>query len=293
MFRQLAAVLAVLTLAGCATQEPPTAPTTAPTAVTPTGASIALVRPSYQLEPMPVSPTWQPEEPMQYVYFDARWKESQGEARIGEWRLVYSVADLTLRVSGQDPANHELLAGDISSPPTSVTMLATQAEMRLVPYGHEQFWVWYLKEPDGRLIVVSGTDSDVVEDFATGLRREPRDVPPSFDVALLPEHFVPMRVDEHAMEFTSSVRCCDGGYVAIFLVEPDPADDRQGTPVTVNGNPGEIIVGEMDIAVHIGLPDGSELQVSASSKVGLDEAQILTIAEGVSVTPAAVPFATV
>lgn len=139
-------------------------------------------------------------------------------------------------------------------------------------------------------VIVSGTDPQVVERFAKGLRRQPWEVPVPFELALLPEQYLPIRIDEHAMEFTSSVDCCEGGFIAIFLVVPDPAeDDRAGKPVTVNGNTAEVFR-DGDISIHIGLPDGSELQVTGSSKTGLDEAQMLKIAEGITVTSAAIPF---
>jgi hypothetical protein len=296
MLRRSVAVLAVLALAGCArpagelTQPAPTVAMTATSSAMPSAAPAVLVEPSYRIMPMPISPTWEPEQPVRYLHYDPRWTEYMGWGTLGEWRLEYPTAKLTLRVSGSDPTGLEFFAGDLASPPAPVSMLGVEAEMITAPYGHEQFWVWYLTDPDGLSFVVSGTDPEVVERFATGLRREPRAVPPSFQVALLPEQFVPMRVDEHAMEFSPPAGCCERGYVAIFLVVPDPTDNRTGTPATVNGNPAEVFVRDADIAVHIGLPDGSELQVSAASQVGLDEAQILRIAEGVTVTPAAVPF---
>lgn len=99
-----------------------------------------------------------------------------------------------------------------------------------------------------------------------------------------------MRVDEHAMEFALPSGCCCDQHVAIFLVEPDPVDDRTGTPATVGGNPAQVLVDDNRMAVHVRLPDGSELQVSASAAVGLDETQLLQIAEGVRITDTAVPF---
>ena len=56
------------------------------------------------------------------------------------------------------------------------------------------------------------------------------------------------------------------------------------------GNPAQVLVDDNRMAVHVRLPDGSELQVSASAAVGLDETQLLQIAEGVRITDTAVPF---
>src|SRR5690606_14432615 len=111
----------------------------------------------------------QPDGPVRYLFFDARWKEFLGERPVAEWRLTYEAARLTLEITGRDLTGHELLHPDLASPPTPVTMLGAAAEMRTTPYGHEQFWVWYLTEPDGSWVLVSGTDPEVVERFASGL----------------------------------------------------------------------------------------------------------------------------
>lgn len=173
----------VLTLAACSTpvDEVEPAPTLAPE---PTDSAVVLVEPSYQLESMPISPTWQPDDPVRYLFFDARWKEYLGERPVGEWRLSYAVAKLTLEISGRDLAGHELLHPEVASPPTPVTMLGTPAEMRTSWFGHEpdQFWVWYLTDFDGLSVLVSGTDAEIVERFATGLRHEPREISAPFSV---------------------------------------------------------------------------------------------------------------
>jgi hypothetical protein len=237
---------------------------------------------------MPITPTWQPEDPVRYLFIDARWEEYMGRPPVNQWRLEYATAALTLEI-GSDLANHQLLH-DMASPPTPVTMLGTEAEMRTSPFGHLEFWVWYLTDPDGLSVLVSGTDPEIVERYARGLTREPREIPVPFEVGLLPEGFVPITVSGHQMEFAPTRRCCLTSYVAVSLMESYPFDERTGRPVTVGGNPAEVLVGDSDLTVQVPQPDGFKLRVSASFDVDLDEAQVIRIAESVTITPAAIPY---
>jgi hypothetical protein len=283
MLRRSAATLAVLMLTACTAapgQPDPSPPTT----------SDGLIAATYQVPPMPISPTWQPEDPQWYLFIDSRWKEFLDQPPDNEWRLIYPTDWLALEV-GRDLAHHELLHPDQVSPPTPVTMLGTAAEMRTSWYGDDpqQYWVWYLTDFNGLSIVVSGTNPETVERFARGLRPQPREMPVPFEVGLLPEGYVPIVVNEHRMEFTSATQCCDGGYVVVFLVEIDIME-WPGVPTTVGDKQAEVVIRDNLPEIQVWQPDGSELRVSATSDADLDTPQLLRLTENITITPDAAPY---
>jgi hypothetical protein len=233
---------------------------------------------------MPVSPTWQPPG-----------TDVHPELLYTGYRMRYPVC-----TRGVEPCtNLELLVSyddstDLFGPcleHTTVTMLGVEASECAVPFGHLELTVWSLTDPDGLWVVVSGSDRDMVRQFAQGLRREPVELVAPFEVALLPEGFVPIRVDAYVMEFSATNVVGSGEFVSIGISVRDPDAARQpGTAATVNGHPAEVIVWENSVDVVVSISESVDLKVTVSAGLNLDESQVLRLAEGVTVTEHAVPW---
>jgi hypothetical protein len=138
--------------------------------------------------------------------------------------------------------------------------------------------------------VVSGTDQELVRQLAAGLRRDPWPVPEPFEVALLPELFRPLTVNDHAMDFVSADYPENPAYISVRITQAYPPGFWGLPGLTVNGNPA--IYGDDGgwPSIRVLLPDGTELSVAAEASLRLDQQQLLRIAEGISVTDDAVPF---
>jgi hypothetical protein len=281
MVRQRAAFLLLsLAVAGCGIERPPgvAEPSGERPSASPTG--VVLAPPSYRLAPMPVSPTWEPPG-----------ADARPVLVYTTYSLRYPVAELELIVTYEDPAQRDVGPRGERTP---VTMLGVEAGAYVVPFGHNEYTVWSLTDPDGKWVVVSGTDPDVVRRFAQGLRREPTELAPPFEVALLPEGFVPIRVDPYTMEFALTNEVGGGEYVSIQVAQAGEPGEGQppGTPVTVGGHPAEIFEepdGSSRVVVR--LPGDITLTLAVSAGLHLDRGQILQLAEGVTMTRHAIPFA--
>lgn len=247
---------------------------------------VTLTEPSYELGPIPVRPTWEPAPPSWRGFVDPLWSDATGA--FGGWEMVYPVDQLMLQITNSDTSRHHLFQGDMRSAPTPITMLGLDGEEFVAPYGHAEYWVWVVRDDAGQSVIVTGTDAAVVRRYGAGLRREALEFPPPFEVALLPEGFVPVTMRSHTMEFMDGGDCCEGGYIGINL--PSPIVSGPGRAVTVNGRPAELIVFDHEMVVRIAISEDTELTVRASVEVGLTAEQLLEIASGVTVTSAAVPF---
>jgi hypothetical protein len=118
-------------------------------------------------------------------------------------------------------------------------------------------------------------------------------VPVPFEFALLPEGYVPVRVDEHSMEFVLSDDFGeDGDHVSVFIAARGLPEEPFGTPTTINGAPAQVRVDREDgVLIILAMSDDVTVTLMASAGLRLDESQAVRLAEGIAVTDYAVPLA--
>ena len=97
----------------------------------------------------------------------------------------------------------------------------------------------------------------------------------TFEVALLPEGFVPIHVDRYTMDFSDTNVVGGSEYVSIQLQASDLSlDGWPSTPAMVNGQPAKVFVAEDSfIRVVVSLPEGAALRVKASAGLNLTRAR--------------------
>jgi hypothetical protein len=235
--------------------------------------AVVLAPKAYRIAPMPVTPTWQP-----------GGERAQPSFAGEQWQLKYVTASLTLEVSYASPDSGDVRPQGKGSP---VTVLGVPGKLYHGVIGDSPAHTLIVVTDDrGLTVKVYGYQEAVVRQFAKGLRWQPMPVNAPFEVALLPERFVPVRISSYMMEFVADPE--SQGYVAIAL-RGDLEHDPRAVPTNVNGHRAEMFISADQAWIWVFLDDNRTLQIDVDPSLRFDRAALERLAGGVRVTD----FATV
>jgi hypothetical protein len=259
-----------------------------PGAVTP-ARTTDLVPPAYEIPPFPYTPGWEP--------------AGIGQAYAGQYATGPYLTYPRSGPTGQPPIHVEIgpavptwVTGKInlSMDVQRVTVLGRPANLRtgsLMDDPRSQAVVLTWERTDGNWVVAVGSapvDKDDLLRFADELKPEPMPVEPPFTFDLVPAGAELLSVGPSTMEFLpiEDVLAPRPGYqsgsftVTLSLIGFAPDLDD---PTTVNGH----LAGLSENGISVFLDSTTVLTVTASGTLAVSREDLIRLAAGIHVTPAA------